>query len=78
MTTYLVAWVIVPEDFGIVRTRSQNGKEIRILARKSAVENGFLDFAAEVAKRAMDFFENVYFDPSLPALPPKIGVYYFN
>lgn len=73
MATYLAAWSVVPEDFGVVAAVSQNGKPIRIFARKSAVEKGLLNFAADVAKRAMDFFENVYFDPTLNGVPPKIG-----
>lgn len=78
MATYLAAWAIVPDDFGILDTTSQNGKPIRIIARKNAVANGLLNFAALVAKNAMDYFENVYFDPTLRAVPPKIGLINFN
>jgi hypothetical protein len=44
-----------------------------VFARKEAVDNGLIDFALEVTKKSIDFFENEYFDSSLRALPPKIG-----
>jgi len=37
-----------------------------------------LKFARDVANQSLDFFENEYFDPSLRAVPPKIGKYFFN
>lgn len=73
MSTYLVAWVVAPEDFGFLQTTSQRGKPIRVFARKDAVNAGLIDFALNMTKHALDFFENEYFDPTLQAVPPKIG-----
>ncbi len=47
-------------------------RKIRVYARKNAVVNGLIDYAVNVAKNGLDFFENVYFDSSA-AVPPKIG-----
>lgn len=76
MPTYIVAWSIIPDDYGMVETRTDKGVPIRIRGRKSAVEKGLLNFAAEVSKKAADFFENVYFDSTLNAVPPKIGSFF--
>ena len=73
MPTYIASWSIIPEDFGLVETRTEKGTVIRLRGRKSAVEKGLLNFAADVSKRSIDFFENIYFDSSLNAVPPKIG-----
>lgn len=75
MATYLAAWAVVPDDFGSLQANSQRGKPIKVWARKDAVNIGLLDYALEIAKKAMDYFENEYFDPMLQAVPPKIGKY---
>ena len=72
MATYLVAFAILPEDYSKLETRTQNNKPLRVFARKNAVDSGFLDYALNVSKKLIDYFENVYFDSSLRAVPPKI------
>ncbi len=52
--------------------QQQLQKKIRVYARKQAVEKGYIDFALNMAKRALDFYENIYFEMSM-AVPPKIG-----
>lgn len=73
MSSYLAAWTVAPEDFGYLQTTTQRGKQIRVFARKDAVNAGLIDFALEMTKKSLDFYENVYFDPNLNAIPPKIG-----
>ena len=73
MSSYLAAWVVVPEDFGFKSLTTQNGKTVRVFARKDAVNAGLIDFALNMTKMSLDFYESQYFDPSLRAVPPKIG-----
>lgn len=73
MATYVAAWAIVPDDYGILRATSRNGKSIRVLARKDAVNKGLLDYALDVATKVLDFFENEYFSANPNGVPPKIG-----
>ena len=75
MSSYLAAWLVAPDDFGYRQTTSQGGKTIRVFARRDAVNAGLVDFAVSMAKSALDFFENEYFDSSLRAVPPKIGFF---
>lgn len=75
MPTYLVALTVIPEDYGVLNSLTQNNISIRVFARKNAINAGFLNYALECAKKAVDFFENVYFDSALRAVPPKIGIY---
>ena len=46
--------------------------KIRVYARKNAVAAKQADFALDIAKNSLDYFENVYFEIS-EAVPPKIG-----
>lgn len=73
MSSYLAAWVVLPDDFGFKNLTTQNGKPIRVFARKDAVNAGLIDFALDMTKLSLDFFETKYFDPTLGAVPPKIG-----
>jgi aminopeptidase N len=73
MSSYLAAWVVAPDDFGYIQTTTQRGKTVRVFARKDAVNAGLVDFALNLTKLSIDFYENQYFDPTLGALPPKIG-----
>ena len=50
--------------------------KVRVCARKSAVEQGLVDFALEASMLILDFFETDYFANS-DAIPPKIGIFYF-
>ena len=43
------------------------------MARKSAIRAGLAKFALAITKQSVDYFENVYFDDDLKAIPPKIG-----
>ena len=43
-------------------------------ARKQAIDSGLIDFAVNITKLSTDYFQNVYFDPNLRALPPKIDM----
>lgn len=72
MSSYIASWSVLPDDYKVVETRTQLGTLIRIRGRKSAVDKGLLDFALEVSRRAIDFYQTVYFDSSLNAVPPKI------
>ncbi|CAF1146922.1 unnamed protein product, partial [Brachionus calyciflorus] len=72
MSSYLAAWTVLPDDFGRLETTTANGKKIRVFARREAVNRGLINFALEITKESLDFFENEYFEPSLRAVPPKI------
>ena len=41
--------------------------------RRSVKEKNAVNWALEVAKNAIDYYENVYFQNSQP-VPPKIGL----
>lgn len=73
MSSYLAAWMVLPDDFGFKTLQSHDGKPIRVFARKDAVEAGLIDFALDVTKLSLEYFGKEYFDPSLRAVPPKIG-----
>ena len=72
MSSYLAAWTILPDDFGRLESTTANGKKIRVFARKEAVNKGLIDFALEITKKSLDFFENEYFEPSIRGIPPKV------
>ena len=46
-------------------------------ARKNAVNSGQADFALDIAKKSLDYFENVYFGIS-EAVPPKTGKLFYH
>ncbi|XP_054253943.1 aminopeptidase Q [Indicator indicator] len=56
MSTYLTAFVIC--DFDYV-TRTEQGNEIRIWARKEAVKNGCVDYALNITGQIFSFLENL-------------------
>ena len=78
MSTYLAAWTVLPNDFGFKEKTTAKGKKIRVYARKEAVKQGLVDFALDVTRDSIDFFEGKYFDPKLQAVPPKIGNFFIN
>lgn len=51
--------------------------KVRIYARKFAVDKGLVDYALEATIKALDFFQDVYFNIS-EAVPPKIGIFFQN
>lgn len=74
MSTYLISWAIIPDDFGFIQGQTEkDNKTVTIYARKNAKEAGLIDFALEVAVASLDFFENEYFNIS-DAVPPKIDL----
>ncbi len=74
MSTYLAAWAVLPNDFKYKETFSSGGLPIRVYARKNAVDQGLVDFAVDVTKKSVDYFQDEYFLSELKALPPKIGL----
>ncbi|NXA55543.1 AMPQ Aminopeptidase, partial [Nothocercus julius] len=56
MSTYITAFVIC--DFDYV-TRTERGNEIRIWARKEAVENGYVDYALNITGPIFSFLEDL-------------------
>ena len=73
MSTYLAAWVVAPDDFSSINTTTKNGIEIRVYARKLAIQKDLAKFALDTARKTIDFFENDYFGIS-DAVPPKIDL----
>ncbi|XP_043915563.1 aminopeptidase Q [Protopterus annectens] len=76
MSTYLVAILIA--DFDYINT-TENGKEIRVWARKDAVKNGEAGYALNITGPLLTFFEEL-FDVKYPiskldmiALPNFLG-----
>ena len=63
----------MPRDYEYRTVNTQNGKPVRVYARKNAVSNEQIDFSLNVAQKTIDYFENVYFGIS-EALPPKIDL----
>lgn len=47
--------------------------KINVYAKQSAVDNDYVDFALEVAKKVIDYFETYYFKIS-DAVPPKVDL----
>ncbi|XP_062455936.1 aminopeptidase Q [Rhea pennata] len=56
MSTYITAFVIC--DFDYV-TRTERGNEIRIWARKEAVQNGYVDYALNITGPIFSFLEDL-------------------
>ncbi|NXG47212.1 AMPQ Aminopeptidase, partial [Psilopogon haemacephalus] len=56
MSTYLTAFVIC--DFDYV-TRTEQGNEIRIWARKEAVKNGYVDYALNITGQIFSFLKDL-------------------
>ena len=90
MSTYLVSWAVLPDDFDSIEIKTDKNVQvlnfwiklknlinwhfylkIKVHARKSITQKKGADFALEVAKKSMDFFDT-YFDNDSP-VPPKIG-----
>uniref|UniRef100_A0A8D0HCZ6 Aminopeptidase n=1 Tax=Sphenodon punctatus TaxID=8508 RepID=A0A8D0HCZ6_SPHPU len=77
MSTYITAFVISEFDY---ITSSVRGNEIRIWARKEAIQNGFFDYALNITGQLFSFLEDL-FNISYPlsktdlvALPGFIGI----
>jgi aminopeptidase N len=74
MSTYLVAWAVLPPDWGYEEMFTQkDSKPVRVYGRKYAKEQGLLLHAVDIAKKSLDFYENIYFNIS-DAVPPKIDL----
>lgn len=73
MPTYLPAWIITPDDYDYISGNLNDGTEVRIYGRKSAVENSFVDFALGVSIKITEFFKDEYFN-NTDAIPPKIDL----
>ena len=79
MSTYLIAWAVIPDDYGFKSTsltldEKDNNREveIRVYARKDAVNGGLIDDAVEIARKATEFFYK-YFE-NANAIPEKIDL----
>lgn len=73
MPSYLPAWIITPNDYNYVSGNLNDGTEVRIYGRKSAVENHYVDFALEVSIKITEFFKDDYFN-NTDGMPPKIDL----
>lgn len=71
MSSYLVAWAIVPDDFQSKSVMVDNVK-ITVHGRKSAFQSNLADYPLEVAKNALQYYINTL--GVREAIPPKIDL----
>ncbi|CAF0707260.1 unnamed protein product [Brachionus calyciflorus] len=71
MSTYLVAWAIIPDDF-VSKSTSAGGIEITVHGRKSAQKMNEFDFPLEFARQVVEYYVRTF--GITEALPPKIDL----
>ncbi|PFX20498.1 Endoplasmic reticulum aminopeptidase 1 [Stylophora pistillata] len=67
MPTYLVAFIVC--DFEYKETKTKSGRKIRVWSKPDAINS--VDFALDVAKRALEFYEDFF---KVPYPLPKLDL----
>jgi aminopeptidase N len=71
MSTYLVAWAIVPDDFDS-KSITVNGVKVAVHGPKSAIQNNLAEFPLEVAQKVLQYYTSTFGINA--AIPPKIDL----